>query len=160
MQTQLNPSPLKIVAHEFREILFKANESDDPKGSLGLKFNRKWGPSEQDPLQWILLLTVDFSDEKTIAEAPYHGLIRIEGIFEIHKDYPEEKRDSLIKITGASILYGACREMLANLTARSSYGMISLPSISFLEAKKEDPKPVKKKSVKKAKRAKKASPKK
>lgn len=157
MQTQLSPSPLVIVAHEFREIQLKAAEEDEPKGSLGLKFNRKWGPSEDDPLKWILELTVDFGAGKNQEEAPYNGLMKIEGIFEIHQDYPEAKRDSLIKVTGASILYGACREMLANLTARSSHGIISLPSVSFIErpAKKTTgAKTATKKTTKKAARKK------
>jgi hypothetical protein len=40
-------------------------------------------------------------------------------------------REELIRVTGASMLYGACREMLANLTARSTHGMSTLPSVSF-----------------------------
>jgi preprotein translocase subunit SecB len=131
---QLSPSPLSIVAHEFREIQIKAAEEDQPKGSLGLNFNRKWGAIDNDPLNWILELTVEFGGDQVEAKAPYAGLMRIEGIFKINKDYPEDKRDSLIRVTGASILYGACREMLANLTARSSHGMISLPSVSFISA--------------------------
>ena len=39
--------------------------------------------------------------------------------------------DELVNVTGASMLYGACREMLANLTARSTHGMSTLPSVSF-----------------------------
>jgi preprotein translocase subunit SecB len=153
---QLSPSPLSIVAHEFREIQVKAAEEDKPKGTLGLKFNRKWGVSDNDPLNWILELTVEFGGDQGEAKAPYAGLMRIEGIFNIHKDYPEDKRDSLIKVTGASILYGACREMLANLTARSSHGIISLPSVSFISAPSASEKtPAKKPKAQKAARSRK-----
>jgi preprotein translocase subunit SecB len=153
---QLSPSPLSIVAHEFREIQVKAAEEDQPKGTLGLKFNRKWGASDNDPLNWILELTVEFGGDQGEAKAPYAGLMRIEGIFNIHKDYPEDKRDSLIRVTGASILYGACREMLANLTARSSHGIISLPSVSFISTPSASEKtPAKKPKAKKAARSRK-----
>ena len=54
------------------------------------------------------------------------------GPFIVADQYPAEKVSDLIKITGASILYGACREMLANLTARGPHGMVSLPSVSFM----------------------------
>jgi preprotein translocase subunit SecB len=153
---QLNPSPISIIAHEFREIKVKAAEEDKPQGSLSLKFNRKWGASENDPLKWILELTVEFGGDDVKAQAPYEGLMVIEGLFEIHKAYPEEKRDSLIKVTGASILYGACREMLANLTARSAHGIISLPSVSFIEAASKPPsqKVIKKKTAKNATKSK------
>ena len=153
---QLSPSPLSIVAHEFREIQVKAAEEDKPKGTLGLKFNRKWGASDNDPLNWILELTVEFGGDQGEAKAPYAGLMRIEGMFKIHKDYPEDKRDSLIKVTGASILYGACREMLANLTARSSHGIISLPSVSFISAPSASEKtPAKKPTAQKTARSRK-----
>lgn len=139
MQTQLSPSPLAIRSHEFREIHLEVAEEDDPQAPLSLDFNREWGCSQTDPLNWMLELTVAFGGEKETDKVPYRGKIRAVGYFQIHKAYPEQDRESLIRITGASILYGACREMLANLTARSSHGMISLPSISFIErpAKKQ-----------------------
>ena len=43
----------------------------------------------------------------------------------------------LIRVTATSILYGACREMIANFTARSLHGILSLPSISFRKPKTE-----------------------
>jgi hypothetical protein len=44
---------------------------------------------------------------------------------------------NLIRVTATSILYGACREMIANFTARSLHGILSLPSISFRKPKTE-----------------------
>lgn len=42
-----------------------------------------------------------------------------------------------IRVNATSILYGACREMIANFTARSLHGILSLPSISFRKPKTE-----------------------
>ncbi|MCP5531972.1 MAG: protein-export chaperone SecB [Akkermansiaceae bacterium] len=146
MPTPLNPSPLAIRAHEFLEIHLEATDCDDPDAPLTLDFNRKWGQSENDPLDWMAELTVRFGGEGDDDKVPYRGVIRAAGYFRIAKAYPEQNRETLIKVTGASILYGACREMLANLTARSSHGMISLPSVSFIERKR----PVAKKAATKA----------
>ena len=64
-------------------------------------------------------------------------MLRIAGYFVVHEKYPTLKIKDLIEVTGASILYGACREMLANLTARGSHGVVSLPSVSFVPPRKE-----------------------
>jgi len=138
MQTPLSPSPLRILRHDFLEISVEASEAEEPNAPLGIKLNRHWGPSSDDPLRWRLTLTVRFGGEDENDMEPYRGRLRAVGVFEIAEAYPEDKRDSLIGITGASILYGACREMLANLTARGPHGMISLPSISFIEVKPKE----------------------
>ena len=39
------------------------------------------------------------------------------------------------RVTTTSIQYEACREMIANFTARSLHGILSLPSISFRNPK-------------------------
>ena len=137
MRTQLRPSPLSILNHEFLEIVLKASETEIAEAPLSLDFNREWGPSSNDPLEWKLSLTVRFGTEDEEEFVPYRGLLRIVGYFRINEGFPEARRDELIRITGASILYGACREMLANLTARTPHGMISLPSISFVDQKPE-----------------------
>ncbi len=158
MPTQLSPSPLAIRAHEFREIHLDVADEENPQAPLSLDFNRTWGASQTDPLDWMLELTVAFGPGKKTDQVPYTGRIRAVGYFRIHEAYPEKNRESLICITGASILYGACREMLANLTARSSHGMISLPSISFIErpAKKQAAPTVAKTAARKATAKKKA----
>jgi preprotein translocase subunit SecB len=148
MPTQLSPSPLAILNHEFTEIILKASEDENPSAPLSLDFGRNWEPSPADPLVWRLILTVTFGGEDPDAAVPYRGQLTAVGDFQIVKEYPEENRDSLIRITGASILYGACREMLTNLTARAPHGMISLPSISFVDSAARKKKAVKKRAAK------------
>ena len=70
-------------------------------------------------------------------EDPDCGTITILGEFWIHETFEETIREALIHVTATSILYGACREMIANFTARSLHGILSLPSISFRKPKTE-----------------------
>jgi hypothetical protein len=57
--------------------------------------------------------------------------------FLLHPDYPADKRNTLMQITGASLAYGMIRETVANLTARGPHGTYLLPSVSFLESKRK-----------------------
>lgn len=131
-QTQLSPSPLAIERHEFTSIRLEASEATDPTGALQLKTRRSLEKDVEDANHWRLSLTIEFGPNAADAPAPYSGAITIIGSFRIAEGYPQEKHRVLVNVTAASILYGACREMLVNLTARSTHGILSLPSISFV----------------------------
>jgi preprotein translocase subunit SecB len=138
MTTQPKPlraSPLQIEAYEFLDIEVHASEHESAHSSLALKVNRSFSPHEEDPLRWRIELTVHFGGEQNGAPSVYTGMVRIAGYFKVNEAYPREKASQLIEISGASMLYGACREMIASLTARSSRGMVTLPSITFVEPK-------------------------
>lgn len=147
----LNASPLRILSHTFSRIRVDAAEGEEAPGGISLKTQRNVLPHREDERKFWLTLAIQFGSQEEEVIAPYSGELVIEGEFEVAPNFPLEKAKPLVEVTGASILYGACREMLANLTARSTFGMISLPSVSFVE-----PLPPKKKSPKK-KTAKKAS---
>jgi preprotein translocase subunit SecB len=133
----LRASPLQIEKHEFLDIEVHAADSDDAHTSLPLEINRNFARHDTDPLRWRVELTVRFGGETDGKPSVYSGRLRIAGYFLVHEKYPAQKIKELIEVTGASILYGACREMLANLTARGSHGVVSLPSVSFVAPRKE-----------------------
>lgn len=69
-------------------------------------------------------------------KAPYSIHVGAKGFF----DWVGEKKDTkemhdLIVVNGASILYGAIREMVSNVTSRSIAGPCLLPSLSFMNSK-------------------------
>jgi preprotein translocase subunit SecB len=51
---------------------------------------------------------------------------------------PEEIRDKIVKTNGTSILYGAAREIIREMTARGGYRPILIPTASFAELPKKD----------------------
>jgi len=131
MQSQLKASPLAIEYHEFRSIHVEASNQITPKGLLSLRTVRNVERHHEDLRRWMVDLTVDFYNSDEANPAPYSGSINARGWFTVVDGYPDEKQSTLIEVTAASILYGACREMLANFTARSSHGIMSIPSVSF-----------------------------
>lgn len=127
----LSASPLHIEAHQFLDIACHASEEKNVHADHALQVKRVVIPHTEDPLRFCLQLSVRFGGERDGKPSIYSGHLRMAGCFRIHEEYPAEKRRNLIAVTGASILYGACREMLCNLTARGPHGMMSLPSVSF-----------------------------
>ncbi|NCC04615.1 MAG: hypothetical protein EOM37_11380 [Proteobacteria bacterium] len=62
------------------------------------------------------------------------------GSFVLDDDGPEEHQKNLVFVLGQNILYGHCREFLANITARGPYDTVYLPTITFVpdgECKKD-----------------------
>ena len=131
MQMQLKASPLTIEHHVFLSIQVDAAEVENPQGRQTLRTRRRTEQNHEDPRKWVVFLTVEFGSAKDGEPTPYSGKISVQGWFVVAEGYPEEKRSSLIEVTAASILYGACREMLASFTARSVHGILSIPSVSF-----------------------------
>lgn len=131
-------SPLNLLGHRFHAFECEASEEEDPKGVLSLTTSPFHRRIDGEKLQWAVGLEVKFGPGDPEKPAAYHGLIRVSGNFEIHESFPEENREALLQVTAASILYGACRELLANFTARSVHGILSLPSISFRAGAKDD----------------------
>jgi preprotein translocase subunit SecB len=87
-----------------------------------------------NPARWKLELKVDVSAHGE-GLSPYKANVSFTGFFTVAGDYPQEKAQQLVQTTGGSILYGAIREMLANVTARGPWPMLTLPTVSFFPAK-------------------------
>ncbi len=92
---------------------------------------------------------IDLQRTEGAKPPPYTGHIVIRGVYEVSEHYQDDP-ERLIRVTGASMPYGAVREMVAGFTARSANGMATLPSVSFYEPPLEPPtrKPLKKKAAK------------
>jgi preprotein translocase subunit SecB len=127
----LSTSPLRLLAHRFTEVSVKASEQNEPQGGFSLNTTRSFRQHDDKPREYQLILALELGSSTPDQESPYAARLTIEGEFEVAEAYQPEMREELIRVTGASMLYGACREMLANLTARSTHGMSTLPSVSF-----------------------------
>lgn len=130
-------SPLTLLSHHFISFSCDASSEQDPKGSLLLNTDQTVAQHTEDPLRWKVELEIQFGPSDETSPSPYSGKIAIQGHFQIYEKFTERHHEALIRVTGASMLYGACREMLANFTARSIHGILSLPSISFREKKEQ-----------------------
>jgi preprotein translocase subunit SecB len=137
-QNQLKASPLTIEHHAFSSIQIDAAEAENPNDPHSLRTRRRIEQSPENPLRWMVILTVEFNAAKEGSTPPYTGKVTVQGWFSIAEGYPEEKQAALIEVTAASILYGACREMIAGFTARSYHGIMSLPSVSFAPIQRQE----------------------
>lgn len=68
--------------------------------------------------------------------APYQAQVSVRGVVRMHltqaNGQAEERRVRAL-VNGVSLLYGAVREMVSNITSRSTHGQLLLPSLSFAD---------------------------
>lgn len=93
------------------------------------------GHSEKNKLDWRVQTVVTFNakiGEKLIAK----GSITYVGFFDFPADIPEGEMDQFAIRQGGTLLYGATRELVANISARAPNRLITLPPIFIQKAEK------------------------
>lgn len=75
-----------------------------------------------------LRLDIRISDKKD--ELPENKIeVEFEGLFSVHPDYPEEDPGAFVRMSGGAVLYGAARELIHQLSSRTSCGAFEIPTI-------------------------------
>lgn len=125
-------SPLQLDRYHLVSIHLEPTGLDRPTERQDVHVQVTAGHQRDNERAWRVELTVEFGGREEPC-APFRGSVRMEGFFSVHPKFPTEKVDSLARVNAAAILYGAIRETLSNLTARSKTGIYILPSVSFLD---------------------------
>ncbi|WP_027388871.1 protein-export chaperone SecB [Chrysiogenes arsenatis] len=77
-----------------------------------------------------LVTSLVFTEEKT---APFVLEVVISGIFALQGEYDADDMAVVLNVNCPSLLLPYSREMVSNLTLRSEYGVITLPSVNFMQ---------------------------
>jgi preprotein translocase subunit SecB len=132
-------SPLQLKEHRFTQFSVEAIATGLPGAGTQVKTQYSVGRSDTDKHLWRVILKAEFGPSEEQKACPYRGHVEMIGWFAVSEKWPEDKTEELVKVNGASILYGAIREMLLTVTARSSHDAFMLPTMSFASAVKAEP---------------------
>jgi preprotein translocase subunit SecB len=111
--------PMRGVGFDFEGVNIKA------KVGTAIKQGQ-----EEDPRDFLVTLEIAI-DNKEGKPAPYNVDVGVIGLFNVSPSLPTERRNDLLTVNGASILYGAIREMVLTLTSRFAAGGLTLPGMNF-----------------------------
>ena len=125
-------SPLQLDRSYLESVHIEPTGLDKPTEQEEVEVQVTAGHRADRDRDWKVRVLVRFGGKKTPC-APYRGSVEMWGTFSVHPNYPEGKVDPLVRINGATILYGAIRETVSNLTARAEHGIYVLRSVSFVE---------------------------
>jgi hypothetical protein len=138
-------SPLQPKGHVFQEvsIQMEVDADNNPVPAVGFDFagvrilcdvgHADVEENDSQPTEDSMLVSLHLripNEEGT--KCPYKVSVAVTGIFKwLKKETKREERRDLTVVNGATILYGAIREMVMAITARSVSGQMLLPSVNF-----------------------------
>lgn len=158
-------SSLQLEGYFLKEVSFFLNEEITEKPTelkksenLGVEVSVVTDCLEENERRWRCELTLDLKPDKEASSAYTFHLVLV-GFFFVAKDYPDDKVELLAKTNCPAVLYSTAREMLVTVVRRSPFAPVLIPSVTFLEIVKEQPKnnkiaPKKKRTVNTKKSAK------
>jgi preprotein translocase subunit SecB len=139
----MKPSPIFLQDYFVTELNLSANPKFDAKQEVPIRLEdfqvgveAQQGPDNKRAWQMVLRLTFQPPAE---ANVPYRFTLEIVGSFIVQDRIAEDRVERLIRVNGASMLYGALREIVRDTTARGPYSPILLPSTSFYEPQPQPP---------------------
>lgn len=136
----MKPAPIQLTEYFLTELHLSANPKFDPKQEALLRFKDYHvtlaaAPNPEDNRDWRLTLKLQLQPPAE-ANVPYRLSAEIVASVIVHPKYAEDRIERLIKTNGPSMLFGAMREIIRDLTARGPYPAILIPSTSFYEPEK------------------------
>jgi preprotein translocase subunit SecB len=140
-------SPLQLKEHRFTHLRVTSIEGGSPTAEPSLKPGIWYESVPNTADQWKLVLTLQLASADPAKPYAYEAEIKIQGLVQVKDGFMQAKKEQLALVNGLSILYSAAREMLLNITSRSAYGAVSLPTLSFVALvaqamkQKEQPQP-------------------
>ena len=123
--------PLQLKRHYVSRLEFSAGEQNfPPPQTVKSAASIAMGPNSTNPRNWRVALTVEFTYTHEQTELA-KGIIVFVGIFDVDEAFPAENMPRFVAINGASLLYGAAREMIATVAGRAFKRLAPLPLMSF-----------------------------
>jgi preprotein translocase subunit SecB len=126
-------SPLQLKGHAFTAISVRTSTNGSAENEPNLIPQVAFEADPGLPNHWRLGLEVRVCSAQAGKPFLYEIELAVQGLVEVHADFPAERRESLAVVNGLGLLYSSVREMVINLTARSASGALSLPTLNFVE---------------------------
>jgi len=129
-------SPLQLEAYFLTESSYRTNQDFNPEKEPKLDDTDLQVSADVQPLQnqerrWQVTVNIKLQP-KPEANSPCFLSITVIGSVWAAPNLPESNLDMMVRTNGPTMVYGAAREMVRDLTARGPFAPICLPSVSFL----------------------------
>ncbi len=140
----MQASPLQLKAYFLKNVNYSLGndlkslpESMAEMRGLDIKVQDETGFDETQQL-WRSEVRVTGTN-RIKEKVPYTFDVVMVGFFRVHDSYPKEQTELMAKTNAPALLYSAIREVIGNMTSRSPFPMIFLPSVTFLRPNKIAP---------------------
>ena len=131
LQTQhlMSQSALQLERYFFIKVQIEAMQKCAPGAQSTVQTKLEVGKNAEEN-RYMVALTINLAASEGQLP-PYTGEIVVVGFFIVLDGFPKDDKDRLVGVNGASILYGAARELIINTTARGPWPPVVLPCMNF-----------------------------
>jgi preprotein translocase subunit SecB len=133
----MKASPIQLTDYFVTDLRLSANPKFDAKQEVPISFDNfeitiETSHAPKSKRDWQICLKLNHQPPAE-ANVPYRFTAEIVGFLFVHPEFPEDRIERLVKTNGASMLFGALREIIRDSTARGPHSALFLPSTSFYE---------------------------
>jgi preprotein translocase subunit SecB len=120
-----------VKAEVSRDAAFPQLKMDFDKYTLLQRSGLQYDPrTANDPRNFAAFYGVKL-EAKDKQEVPYEIEVDAVAFLRYEGDYSPQDRFRSVRLSGYQIMYGAIREMVANVTSRARHGTMQLPARNF-----------------------------
>lgn len=143
----MQPSPLQLVQLFYTNIAVKSRpleaeqELESPFDFNGVIIGEGidvavLSEDKENPEEFALRLRIAITNAEG-KQAPYDIDIEATAVFTVAPQFKREDRENFVVVNGCAVLYGAIRDQILTLTSRSTNGPLLLPTVNFLDRRRE-----------------------
>lgn len=135
-------APVQITDYRIKKLHFDITKEvegfDLDNASFSIDVDYELFTYEDNPLRYKIDLYLKIyppaEDEMPI---PFDIELILEGLFHFESDIDEEEKKYHLNISCTTMLYGAARSIIHQLTGQTNYGSISIPAVQFSKIAEE-----------------------
>ena len=141
---------VKLLDYFVKSFSFETNmkcEKEKPRDLSDVSIQNNWRPLKKHKNRYAVFLNLEMRAPEG-KNTPYAIKMEMFGYFQVPEEMPEELREKMVKTNGSSILYGAAREIIREMTSRGIFRKIYFPTVSFAPLDKKSQSTTNVKSIK------------
>lgn len=135
-------APVQITDYRIKKLHFDITKEVEgfefDNASFSIDVDYELFTYEDNPLRYKIDLYLKIyppaDDEMPM---PFDIELILEGLFLFESDIDEEEKSYHLNISCTTMLYGAARSIIHQLTGQTNYGSISIPAVQFSKIAEE-----------------------
>jgi preprotein translocase subunit SecB len=128
-------SPIQLEAYALSDLAYRANQDHKPDQETAYRdedivVDHKCERTPGDDRLWEATLSLRIQP-RAEANAPFYVSLQLSGLVRALPELQSDNIEQLMRVNGASLLYGVAREVVRQVTALGPFSPLLIPSVTF-----------------------------
>lgn len=129
-------APVQLLDYRIKKLHFDLMEGpddikiDEAEYSIDVDFEIFSFEGDENRFKIELIVKV-IPNQDAENPSPHNLELILEGLFDFSEELEEKEKNYHLNISCTTMLYGAARSIIHQLTGQTNYGSISIPSVQF-----------------------------